>query len=151
MRQRRDGGPARADRPVRASLVPPEQGFVPSRLPLISDRSDRSCQASPADEPGSRIRASSSDEYRDYLERIYGVRWPLAEVLATRQAPVLSIYAVERGLAQDYRWMASLGAGRGKAERQARKAIASHVVLRVPVARGWTGGEMRQFLAAVES
>ncbi len=38
-------------------------------------------------------------------------------------APVLSIYAVERGVERDYPWIRTLGVGRGKAELQASRAM----------------------------
>jgi pimeloyl-ACP methyl ester carboxylesterase len=57
------------------------------------------------------------------------------------RAPVLAIYAVERGVEQDYPWIRSLTVGRGKAELQASRALRAE--------REWEGLERRRLRAAL--
>jgi pimeloyl-ACP methyl ester carboxylesterase len=123
--------------------------------------------------PTGRERSSPAS-YRAYLARIYGMTWPMSEVLATREfdgrgryardvtgastnfaimrgesplpyaqvrAPVLAIYAVERGVEQDYPWIRSLTVGRGKAELQAARAMRAE--------REWQAGERRRLRSAL--
>ncbi len=58
-------------------------------------------------------------------------------------APVLAIYAVDRGIERDFPWVRQMTVGRGAAEAKARRAMYAE--------REWEAGERRRLAKALPS